>query len=95
VEGSWRACTSAQKQRGASQTDGAGPSTRSQGENRRREYMDLVDPILGRELCINASKLGEVDLVHHHVVLTSALSGDHVLNRVSESILGLFGEAGA
>ena len=40
----------------------AGPATHRQSGGRRREYLDLVDPVSGRELSINASELSEVDL---------------------------------
>lgn len=56
------------------------------------QYFNLVDHVSGRELCINASEISEVNLRPRHVVLTGALSRDHTLDRVSEFVLRLFGE---
>lgn len=66
--------------------------THRRGGTRRRELLELVDPVSGRELCINANKLDKVDLGTCHDALAGALSCDRALNRVSESVLGLFGE---
>jgi hypothetical protein len=56
------------------------------------QYFNLVDHVSGRELCINASEISEVNLRPRHVVLTRALSKDHTLDRVSEFVLRLFGK---
>lgn len=45
--------------------------------------------MLGREVHIRASELGDVDLGPSRV-LTGSKSGDHALDRVSELVLRLF-----
>jgi hypothetical protein len=80
---------------GASQVDGVGPSKCKRGGARRPELLELVDPIFVRAMCMDARKLGEVDIGSHHAILMEALSGDHKLDRISDFVLDFFGGKGS
>lgn len=83
-----RASAGARRWGGSPLDNSCGPSSRNQASGGGCCWgcFDLVDPILGRNLRISASELGEVDIGPHHI-LTRGMSGDRSLGRISESDL--------
>lgn len=77
------------RRRAPSRVDRHGPLVRRINHSRRWDFFDLVDPMSGMEVRIRASELGDKDLGPRHV-LARAESGDHALDRVNMSVLGLF-----
>lgn len=79
----------ASERRAPSRVDGSGPSTERRGVGQCREYLNLVDPLSGKDVCIKASELGDVDLGPRRV-LAGDVSGSRAFYVVSA--LGLFSE---
>lgn len=73
--------------RSPSRIDGSGPSIRRHSRSQRRKF--FARSVSGREVRIRVSELGDEDLGPRRV-LTGFVSGDHALDRVSESVLGVF-----